>query len=98
MLHSCARADSSAGRALRSQCRGREFDPPSVHHKTAANSVPSKSDDSRPGIDVIANVQVVESVGLTVTDTSAMGGPSSHVLKPGLTQLLVEDKFKIVAL
>jgi hypothetical protein len=25
------RADSSAGRALRSQCRGREFDPPSVH-------------------------------------------------------------------
>ena len=25
---------SSAGRALRSQCRGREFDPPSVHHFT----------------------------------------------------------------
>ena len=27
------RADSSAGRALRSQCRGREFDPPSVHQE-----------------------------------------------------------------
>jgi len=26
------RADSSAGRAPRSQCGGREFDPPSVHH------------------------------------------------------------------
>ena len=25
-------ARSSAGRALRSQCRGREFDPPRVHH------------------------------------------------------------------
>lgn len=23
---------SSAGRALRSQCRGREFDPPPLHH------------------------------------------------------------------
>jgi hypothetical protein len=44
----------------------------------------------------MANVPVVESVGLTVADTSAMGDPSNHVLKPGLTQLLVEDKLKIV--
>ena len=26
------RGGSSAGRALRSQCRGREFDPPPLHH------------------------------------------------------------------
>jgi hypothetical protein len=49
------------------------------------------------GADVIANVQVVESVRLTVADTSAPVDASSHVLKPGLTQLLVEDKLKIVA-
>jgi hypothetical protein len=48
------------------------------------------------GANVIANVQVVESVSLTAADTSAMGDPSSHVLKPGLTPLLVEDKLKIV--
>jgi hypothetical protein len=32
------RADSSAGRALRSQCRGREFDPPSVHQEFLAKT------------------------------------------------------------
>ena len=31
-ISSRAGARSSAGRALRSQCRGREFDPPRVHH------------------------------------------------------------------
>jgi len=39
----------------------------------------------------------VESVGLMVADTGAMGDPSSYVLKRGLTQLLVEDKLKIIA-
>ena len=29
----CYRAGSSAGRVLRSQCRGREFDPPPVHQQ-----------------------------------------------------------------
>ena len=31
-------ARSSAGRALRSQCRGREFDPPRVHHPSLMNA------------------------------------------------------------
>jgi hypothetical protein len=47
--------------------------------------------------DLIANVQVVKSVSLTVADTSAMGDPYSQVLKPSLTQFLVEDKLKIGA-
>ena len=33
-----AGARSSAGRALRSQCRGREFDPPRVHHPSLMNA------------------------------------------------------------
>jgi len=49
------------------------------------------------GADVITKVQVVESVGLRVAYTSSIGDTSSHVLKPGLTQPLVEDKLKIVA-
>jgi len=43
-----------------------------------------------------ANI-VPGSARLTVADTSAIGDSSSHVLKPGLMQLLVEDKLKIVA-
>ena len=34
------RGGSSAGRALRSQCRGREFDPPPLHHHTNARRSP----------------------------------------------------------
>ena len=30
-LHESARGNSSAGRALRSQCRGQGFDPPLLH-------------------------------------------------------------------
>jgi hypothetical protein len=57
----------------------------------------SKSEPPDGGTTAHSSTGSIESVGMTVADTIAMGDPSSHVLKTGLTQLLVEDKLKIVA-
>ncbi len=43
-LSSTVWGSSSAGRALRSQCRGREFDPPLLHHDRIPSASSRRSD------------------------------------------------------